>query len=218
MLFRVCFILLEESAVETFDVKSCRSKLAEHYKRTSSVPTSVWTRKSPVDIHQIYTRLSWVKEEQTQAGSSRSELKHYTDVFTANKNGVVPKRILVQGRTGIGKSTFVKKLSVDFAEIGNEITTKDALGRFENGGDVVVSEVKEAAFQNYEDPSRSSGKHEDLSENQKESLKKFELVLVINLKVTSPKTKRKYCWCLMAMTSIAAEASLKSMRFSEGRN
>ena len=185
MLFRVCFILLEDSAVETFDVKSCRSKLAEHYKRTSSVPTSVWTRKSPVDIHQIYTRLSWVKEEQTLAGSSRSELKHYTDVFTANKNGVVPKRILVQGQTGIGKSTFVKKLSVDFAEFDNEITTKDALGRFEDGGDVVVSEVKEAAFQDYKEPSRSSGKHKDVSENQKESLKKFELVLVINLKEVS---------------------------------
>ena len=182
------FYLLEDSAVETFDVKSCRSKLAEHYKRTASVPTSVWTKKSPVDIRQIYTRLSWVKKEQTPAESSQSELKHYTDVFTANKNGVIPKRILVQGQTGIGKSTFVKKLSVDFAEFDDKITgdtKKDASRRFGDGGDEVVSEVKEAAFQDYEDPSRSSGKHEDMSENQKESLKKFELVLVINLKEVS---------------------------------
>ena len=180
------FILLEDSAVKTFHVKSCRSKLAEHYKRTASVPTSVWTKKSPVDIHQIYTRLSWVKEEQTPAGSSQSELKHYTDVFTANKNGVVPKRILVQGQTGIGKSTFVKKLAVDWAEFDDETvgdTKKDALRRFEDGGD--VSEVKEAAFQDYEDPSRSSGEHKEMSETQKESLKKFELVLVINLKEVS---------------------------------
>ena len=169
-------------------MKSCRSNLAEHYKRTASVATSVWTKKSPVDIHQIYTRLSWVKEEQTLAGSSRSELKHYTDVFTASKNGVVPKRILVQGQTGIGKSTFVKKLSVDWAEFDDETvgdTKKDTLRRFEDGGDLVVSEVKEAEFQDYGDPSRSSGKQEDMSENQKESLKKFELVLVINLKEVS---------------------------------
>ena len=167
--------------MKTFDVKSCRSKLAEHYKRTASVPTSVWTKKSPVDIHQIYTRLSWVKEEQTLAGSSRSELKHYTDVFTANKNGVVPKRILVQGQTGIGKSTFVKKLAVDWAEFDDEITgsdtKKDALRKFEDAGD--------AAFQNYEDPSSSSGKQEDMNETQKESLKEFELVLAINLKEVS---------------------------------
>ena len=120
--------------MEGFDLKTCRSKLAEHYKRTATVPTSVWSKTSPVDIHQIYTRLSWVKEEQTPAGSSQSELSHYTDVFTANKNGVVPKRILVQGQTGIGKSTFVKKLAVDWAELEGEKTAdkqKDVLNQFE---------------------------------------------------------------------------------------
>lgn len=69
------------------------------------------SKTCPMDIHDIYTRLSWVKEEQTPAGSSQSKLNHYTDIFTANKNGVVPKRILVQARTGIGKSTFVKTLT-----------------------------------------------------------------------------------------------------------
>ena len=81
------------------------------------MPTSVWSKKAVVDIHQIYTRLSWVKEEQTPAGPTQSELKHYTELFTADKNGVIPKRILVQGQTGIGKSTFVKKLLVDWVEV-----------------------------------------------------------------------------------------------------
>ena len=157
-------------------MKSCRSKLAEHYKRTATVPTSVWTKKSPVDIHQIYTRLSWVKEEQTPAGSSQSELKHYTDVFTANRNDAVPKRILVQGQTGIGKSTFVKKLAVDWAELDE--TPEDN----EDGN---VSEDEEATFQDCEGSSRSSGKDKGMSESQKEYLKKFELVLVINLKEVS---------------------------------
>ena len=184
----LCFLLSKASSVETFDVKSCQSKLAEHYKRTATVPTSVWTKKSPVDIHQIYTRLSWVKEEQNPSGSSQSKLAHYTDVFTANENGVLPKRILVQGQTGIGKSTFVKKLAVDWAELDDKITgdTKnDALTRFEDGRDEHVSEDKEATFQDNKDPSRSRGKHEDMSETQRESLKKFELVLVINLKEVS---------------------------------
>ena len=115
-------------------MKYCRSKLAEHYKRTATVPTSVWSKKSPVNIHQIYTRLSWVKEDQTPAGSSQSELTHYTDVLNENENGFVPKRVLVQGQTGIGKSTFVKKLAVDWAELDDgEMTDehKDVLRRFE---------------------------------------------------------------------------------------
>ena len=103
--------------MKPFDFKSCRSKLEDHYKKTATVPTSVWSKKAVVDIHQIYTRLSWVKEEQTPAGTTQSELKHYSDLFTANKNGVIPKRILVQGQTGIGKSTFVKKLLVDWVEV-----------------------------------------------------------------------------------------------------
>ena len=150
LLFKSYFVIIavtdsEASPEDIFDVKFCRSKLAEHYKRTATVPTSVWSKKAPVDIHQIYTRLSWVKEEQTPAGSSRSQLKHYTDLFAANKSGVVPKRILVQGQTGIGKSTFVTKLAVDWAEL-DDATTRD---------------------------------------QQKDILKSFELLVVVNLKEVS---------------------------------
>ena len=115
-------------------MKICRRKLAEHYKRTATVPTSVWSKTSAVNIHQIYTRLSWVKEEQTPAGSSQSELTHYTYVFAKDKNGLVSNRILVQGQTGIGKSTFVKKLAVDWAELDDENLAdkqKDVLKKFE---------------------------------------------------------------------------------------
>ncbi|KAJ7385490.1 NACHT, LRR and PYD domains-containing protein 3 [Desmophyllum pertusum] len=248
----------EASPTETFDVKTCRSKLAEHYKRTAKVPTSVWSKASPVNIHQIYTRLSWVKEEQTPAGSSQSELTHYTDVFTPNKNGDVPNRILVQGQTGIGKSTFVKKLAVDWAELDDEKTEDkqgDALERFENDAD--TSEGNKETSQDYEhtaseDEDTSSDEYNTSSdeheENQKNSLKKFELVVVINLKEVSKcqslsdvisrcnifpeeekaltegllsyiaKTKRTFCWCLMATTSIAAESTLKSTRYSVERN
>ena len=100
------------------------------------MPTSVWSTLDPVDIHEIYTRLSWVKQEQHAAGSSQTELNHYCDLFAANKSGTFPKRILVQGQTGIGKTTFVKKLGLDWAELNLEDETADdkeavALKKFE---------------------------------------------------------------------------------------
>ena len=98
------------------------------------MPTSVWSKKCPVNINKIYTRLTWVKEEQTPAGSSRAVLNHYTDMFTENKNGLPSNRILVQGETGIGKTTFVKKLALDWAELGDEKMTdkqKEILKKFE---------------------------------------------------------------------------------------
>ena len=108
-----------------FDVKTCRSKLAEYYKNSGTVPVSVWSTLDPVDIHEIYTRLSWVKQEQHAAGPSQTELNHYCDLFTANKGDTFPKRILVQGQTGIGKTTFVKKLALDWAELNLEGETAD---------------------------------------------------------------------------------------------
>ena len=128
----------------SFDLTSCRSKLEDHYQKTATVPTSVWSKKSVVDIHQIYTRLSWVKEEQTPAGTTQSELKHYSDLFTANKNGAIPKRILVQGQTGIGKSTFVKKLLVDWVEV-NKKTGDEKAAVLKNFELVVAVNLKEVS-------------------------------------------------------------------------
>ncbi|KAL9974457.1 hypothetical protein ACROYT_G011489 [Oculina patagonica] len=177
----------ERSPVKSFDVGACRRKLADHYKRAATVPTSVWSKKSLVDIHQIYTRLSWVKEEQSPAGSSNSELSHYTDVFTANKKGVVPKRILVQGQTGIGKSTFVKKLSVDWAELDDE-KIKAEQGRLkdeENSSEdkEETSQYESLSSEDYEGTSSESVAN--TSGNQEDALKKFEILLVINLKEVS---------------------------------
>ena len=139
------FLLLPEaSSVQPFDLNSCRSKLEAHYQKTATVPTSVWCKKAVVDIHQIYTRLSWVKEEQTPAGTRQSEVEHYSDLFIANKKGVIPKRILVQGQTGIGKSTFVKKLLVDWIEVNKE-TGDEQTAVLKNFELVVAVNLKEVS-------------------------------------------------------------------------
>ena len=130
--------------MKSFDLNSCRSKLEDHYQKTATVPTSVWSKKSVVDIHQIYTRLSWVKDEQTPAGTTQSELKHYCDLFNANKNGAIPKRILVQGQTGIGKSTFVKKLLVDWVEV-NKGTGDEQAAVLKNFELLVAVNLKEVS-------------------------------------------------------------------------
>ena len=130
--------------MKSFDLNSCRGKLEDHYQKTATVPTSVWSKKSVVNIHQIYTRLSWVKDEQTPAGPTQSELKHYCDLFNANNNGAIPKRILVQGQTGIGKSTFVKKLLVDWVEV-NKKTGDEKAAVLKNFELVVAVNLKEVS-------------------------------------------------------------------------
>ena len=97
-----------------------------------------------------------MKEEQTPAGTTQTELKHYCDLFKGKKNGVIPKRILVQGQTGIGKSTFVKKLLVDWVDVNNETGDEQAaiLKNFEL---VVAINLKEVSkCQNFKDVIRLS--------------------------------------------------------------
>ena len=175
------FLSPESPSVERFDVNTCRSKLAEHYKRTATVPTSVWSKKSPVDMKQIYTRLTWVKKEQTPEGSSKPELNHYTDVFNENENGYAPNRILVQGETGIGKTTFVKKMGLDWAELVDERT----IGKHQ---DSRTRYGAESVSQGCEESSRNRMKREEsvkVSKDEVNPLKRFELVLAINLKEVS---------------------------------
>ena len=175
------FLSPESPSAERFDVNTCRSKLAEHYKRTATVPTSVWSKKSPVDMKQIYTRLTWVKEELTPEGSSKPELNHYTDVFNENENGYAPNRILVQGETGIGKTTFVKKMGLDWAELVDERT-------IDKHQDSRTSYGAESVTQGCEESSRNRMKREEsvkVSKDEVNPLKRFELVLAINLKEVS---------------------------------
>ena len=150
------------------------------------MPTSVWSKKSVVDIHQIYTRLSFVKDEQTPAGTTQSELKHYCDLFNANKNGAIPKRILVQGQTGIGKSTFVKKLLVDWVEVNKKTGDEQAavLKKFELVVAVNLKEVSKRqslkdviSFSNVfakEDKYMTEGLVEYISNNQEKVLLIFD--------------------------------------------
>ena len=114
-----------------FKLKTCRTKLADHYKRTARVPTSVWSSKTHVTIHDIYTRLTWVRKIHNATGPLQTKLEHYTDVLKETKTGVLPKRILVQGNAGIGKSTFVKKLAVDWAELDTTDPHTEALRKYE---------------------------------------------------------------------------------------
>ena len=158
--------------MKPFDLTTCRSKLEGHYLKTSTVPTSVWCKKAVVDVHQIYTRLSFVIDpEKTPAGTTQFEptsfpgfsptrpterefslsrsvgrvgKNHYSDLFTANKKGVIPKRILVQGQTGIGKSTFVKKLLVDWIEV-NEGNGDEQAAVLKNFELVVAVNLKEVS-------------------------------------------------------------------------
>ena len=73
-----------------------------------------WDENSSIEISEIYTPLSWVRDHLRPRGVTQEELEDYADMFMG-------KRILVCGRPGIGKSTFCKKAAYDWSKTLKEI-------------------------------------------------------------------------------------------------
>ena len=76
---------------------------------------------SSVQIDEIYTPLSWVRDDRKPTGVTQIELEDYTDMFKEDEYDRKPTRMLVYGRSGIGKSTFCKKDAYDWSKALKEI-------------------------------------------------------------------------------------------------
>ena len=105
---------------DPLDVQECQAQLRMRYNTMNQVKITPWDPDDTVDIDDIYTNLSWLKDERKPTGKRQRRLEHYTEIFEGHKRFTNPKRILVYGRPGIGKSTFSQKVAVDWASGKNE--------------------------------------------------------------------------------------------------
>ena len=83
-------------------LKECQKQLRSLYETRSKVKTIPWDQNSAVDIDEIYTDLSWVKDHRTTRGVMQAQLNHYTEIFGSQGPRPTPKRILVYGQPGKG--------------------------------------------------------------------------------------------------------------------
>ena len=94
------------------------------YDTMSKVKIIPWDESSAIHIDDICTTLSWVRDDTKPSGVTQEELEDYTDIFEGDKHYPNPKRLLVYGRPGIGKTTFSKKTAFDWAIQRKEILKK----------------------------------------------------------------------------------------------
>ena len=83
-------------------LEECQKQLRSLYETSSKVKIIPWDQNSAVDIDEIYTDLSWVKDHRTPRGVTQKELNHYTEIFGSRGPRPVLKRILVYGQPGNG--------------------------------------------------------------------------------------------------------------------
>ena len=101
---------------EPLNVEKCQEMLKSYYETFSRVKIVPWDDSSSIQIDEIYTPLNWVRDHRKPSGVAQEELEDYTDMFKGK-----PKRMLVYGRPGIGKSTFCKKAAYDWSKALKEI-------------------------------------------------------------------------------------------------
>ena len=76
-----------------------------------------------MDMDEVYVQLTLLRDERKLDGTTKTEFEDYSDIFSSHGHHLIPKRILVYGKPGVGKSTFSKKLAVDWAR-GEKETLK----------------------------------------------------------------------------------------------
>ena len=103
------------------NVEKCQEQLNSYYNTLSKVKIIPWDDSSSIQIDEIYTPLSWVRDHRKPSGVTQEELEDYTDMFKEDEYDRKPTRMLVYGQPGIGKSTFCKKAAYDWSKALKEI-------------------------------------------------------------------------------------------------
>lgn len=164
---------------KTMFLEWCQDQLREFYNTMSQVKITPWDPENTVHINDIYIQLSWLRDDKKPWGMRKIKLKDYSDIFKGYEHHPFPRRILVYGRPGIGKSTFAQKISVDWASGRREVLrTFEVLLLFKLqdvcGVQDFCSMLETAEVLSAEDVTVFSNLHEYVCQNQEKVLLVFD--------------------------------------------
>ncbi|CAH3184190.1 unnamed protein product, partial [Porites lobata] len=117
----------KEELPDSLCLEECQKQLRSIYEDNNTVKIVPWDQSSAVHIDKVYTQLSWLMDLKDPSGVTQKELEHYTDIFDGGRLHHTPKRILVHGRPGIGKTVFTQKATFDWSQH----RFKGKIGRFD---------------------------------------------------------------------------------------
>ncbi|XP_030851713.1 NACHT, LRR and PYD domains-containing protein 3-like [Strongylocentrotus purpuratus] len=105
-------------------VDQCAQDFKTFYRtRLCKIKTDPLDFKSILEFERIYTNLVLLKNEMgTTTGKTPLD---YAELLTTKVNGVFPKRLMVEGDGGAGKTTFCSKMAWDWAERTKEFEEFD---------------------------------------------------------------------------------------------
>ena len=79
-----------------------------------------WCEHFYFHLDDIFTRLVMVSKEKEARGTGARRNLEFTEIFQAHKECEEPKKVLIEGKPGMGKTTYCNKLVYDWATKKNK--------------------------------------------------------------------------------------------------
>ena len=99
---------------------SCPSNVIEwirqlYHKCEGVILPVPWCEEFSFQIKNIFTRLRIVAKETTRGVATTKEISSMTSIFTPHEGCKQPRIVLIEGESGMGKTTYCQKLVYDWA-------------------------------------------------------------------------------------------------------
>ena len=105
----------EHNSVDS-TLKVIQEVLYDHYQNVIGwLQPLAWNESFRIHIKHIYTNLEMITQTQEGLVTKTEPLASYSDIFQGRTGHPIPRRILIEGKAGVGKSTFVSELAYDWA-------------------------------------------------------------------------------------------------------
>ena len=90
-----------------------------YQSREGNLAPFAWCDYPNFNMNDIFTRLKIVNREKTRGTLTDDEITNMTAIFRPHPKGQKPRKVLIEGDPGMGKTTYLQKLAYDWANKQN---------------------------------------------------------------------------------------------------
>lgn len=95
-------------------------KIRQGYReKEGKLQSPPWCDEFNFSLESLFTRLRIVKKVYDDQPTR--QIDHLTDIFRVDKYGQEPRTVLIEGKSGMGKTTYCQKLAYDWASKQEEL-------------------------------------------------------------------------------------------------
>ena len=91
-----------------------------YQSREGNLAPFAWCDYPNFNMNDIFTRLKIVNREKTRGTLTDDEITNMTAIFRPHPKCQKPRKLLIEGDPGMGKTTYLQKLAYDWANKQNE--------------------------------------------------------------------------------------------------